>query len=123
LNLQRSDLVDAIKRLTKIDGSRIVKGGRLGNMAGSVTGAIIGSSSGGLLGGLAGDYFGGKAAEFLNNPATKIALAKSKAGLVQKAGGILGKSSVPVGNTLNSIGQVASKNARTAGFISNLLAK
>lgn len=123
INAQRSDLVDAIKRLVKLDSTRLVKGGKLGNMAGGITGAIVGSSSGGLLGGIAGDYFGTKAAEFLNNPATQIALQKAKLQAAGKIPGLLGKSSIPVGKALSKTGQTVSNNARTAGLMSNLLTK
>ena len=123
INLQRSDLVDAIKRLTKIDGSRLLKGGKLGNMFGNLTGAVIGSQSGGLLGGLAGDYFGGKAAQFLNNPATKIGIAKFRAGALGKASGLLGKASAPIGKSVSAVGSAVSKSARPAGLLANLAAK
>jgi len=123
LNAQRGDLVDAITRLTKLDGSRLVKGGKLGNMAGGLTGAIIGSQSGGLLGGLAGDYFGAKAAEFLNNPATQIAIANAKAQSMGKLPALLGRASKPVGTALSKTGGAVSKSARPIGLLGNLLAK
>lgn len=123
LNLQRSNLVDAIKRLSKLDGARLLKGGRLGNMAGGLVGTIIGSQSGGLVGGLAGDYFGTKAATFLNNPSTKIGTATAKAKVMGSIPKLLGSASTPIGNALSATGRGVAKSARAAGLISNLLTK
>jgi hypothetical protein len=123
LNQQRSALVDAIKRLTKLDGTRLIKGGRLGNTAGGIVGAITGASSGlGSLGALAGDYFGTKAAEFLNNPATKIGIENLKVGASKVPAGLLGKAAKPVGKTLSTGGNILQKSARPAGLITNLIA-
>lgn len=121
LNAQRSDLVDAIKRLTKLDGVRTVKGGRLGKMAGGLTGAIIGGSTGNPLLALAGDYFGGKAAEFLNNPATKIAMARAKLGVAGVAPKALGVAAKPIGKVLNGTGDFLQKGARPTGLLGNLI--
>ncbi len=122
LNMQRSDLIDAIKRLTKLDGVRTIKGGRLGGMAGGLVGSIAGAASGaGTLGALAGDYFGGKAADFLNNPATKIGIEKAKVGLSKVAPGVAGVAGKPVGKALTGVGNLLKKGARPAGLMSNLL--
>ena len=123
LNAQRSDLVDAIKRLIKLDGVRGIRGGRVGNIAGGLVGTIIGSQTGGVLGGLAGDYFGTKAASFLNNPATKLAIAKARANVAGKVPGLLGRAAKPVGNAIANTGAGISKMARPAGLLGNLLAK
>lgn len=123
LNSQRSDLVDAVKRLTKLDGVRLVKGGRLGGMAGNIVGSIAGASSGlGPLGTLAGDFFGGKAADFLNNPATKIAIARAKVGASGVLPKVLGGAAKPVGETLSGTGGVLSRLARPAGLMANIAA-
>ncbi len=123
LNKKRSDLIDAIVRLTKADGVTKVKGGQLGNMWGGLTGTIMGSAGGNPFTALAGDYFGTKAAEFLNNPATKIAIAEGKAKATGVLPGILGKNSQPIGNTLTKTGNFIKKGARPAGLISNVLTK
>ncbi len=124
INKQRSDLADAIKRLTNLDGVRILKGGRLGNMAGGVVGAITGAASGlGAPGALAGDYFGTKAAEFLNNPATKIAIARAKAQAMGKASGVLGRFSKPVGQAALKSGTAIKSGARASGLLTNILTK
>ena len=123
INQQRSDLVDAIKRLTNLDGVRILKGGKLGNMAGGLTGSIIGGASGGTGGALAGDYFGSKTAEFFNNPATRIAIAKGKAKMSGLLPNLLGESSQPVGNAITKTGNVVKKSARGVGLLGNLLTK
>lgn len=121
LNEQRGALVDAVKRLTKLDGSRLIRGGRVGNMFGGLTGTIVGASQGGIAGGLAGDYFGTKVAEFLNNPANKIAIAQGKA----KAAGILpkmlGSKAEPVGQAILKGGSAVQKLARPAGLMGNLM--
>lgn len=123
LNAQRSDLVDAVKRLTKLDGVRLVKGGRLGGMSGNIIGSIAGLSSGlGPLGTLAGDFFGGKAANFLNNPATKIATGHAKVGASGVLPKLLGKAAQPVGRSLTGTGGVLSKFARPAGLLANVAA-
>lgn len=123
INAQRSDLVDAVKRLTKLDGVRLVKGGRLGGMAGNIVGSIAGASSGlGPLGTLAGDFFGGKAADFLNNPATKIAIGRAKVGASGVLPKVLGGASKPIGRSLAGTGGVLSKFARPAGLLANVAA-
>lgn len=122
LNAKRSDLIDAIKRLTKLDGVRTVKGGRLGNMMGGVVGSIAGAASGlGGLGALAGDYFGSKAAEFLQNPATKIGTAEAKAralGAIPKMAGAAGRK---MGASIAATGKASGKLIRPAGLLGNLI--
>lgn len=122
INAERSDLIDAIRRLQKMDEVKLLKGGRLGNIAGGTVGAIAGATSGlGPMGTLAGDYFGQKAAQFLQDPATKIALAKGTAkatGLIPK---IVGRSSVPIGKGVSKVGRTVSRSARSAGLIGNVL--
>ncbi len=122
LNKERSNLIDALRRLQKMDGVKLLKGGRLGNMAGGLTGTIIGSSMG-PLGGLAGDYFGTKAAEFLNNPETRLAIAKGKASATGLVPRLLGKSAKPAGEAVSTLGKGVHKLARPAGLITNLLTK
>jgi uncharacterized protein YoxC len=124
INQQRSDLVDAIKRLSNLDGTRLLKGGKLVNIASGAVGSISGMASGaGPLGVLAGDYFGQRAGEFLQNPATKIGIAGAKA----KVSGILPKllrsSAKPIGNTLTRAGGIIQKGARPVGLLTNLLTK
>lgn len=121
INKQRSDLIDAIKRLTNLDGVRVLKGGKLGNMAGGLTGTIIGGASGGTMGALAGDYFGTKAAEFLNNPATKIGIAKGKAKVAGLIPTLLGNKAVPIGNAISKVGTGVKKSARIGGLMGNLI--
>lgn len=124
LNQQRGDLIDAIRRLQKMDGVKLLKGGRLGNIVSGTIGAIAGAASGlGPLGALGGDYFGQKAGQFLQNPATKIAIANYKAKALGSMGGLIGKASVPVGKVINKTGNTISKSARATGLMSNLLAK
>lgn len=121
LNKKRSDLLDAIKRLTTKNGVTKLKGGQLGNMMGGLVGSIAGGATGNPLLALGGDYFGSKAMEFLNNPATQI----GKAEFTQKAKGIipgiLGKTAQPIGNAVTSVGNIVQKGARPAGLIGNLL--
>lgn len=121
INKQRSDLIDAIKRLTNLDGVRILKGGRLGGMAGGLTGTVIGSASGGTIGALAGDYFGTKAAEFLNNPATRIGIAKGKAKVAGFIPGLLGKQAKTAGKIISETGTGIKKSARFGGLMGNLV--
>lgn len=124
INKQRSDLADAIKRLTNLDGARLLKGGRLGNMSGGLIGTITGAASGlGAPGALAGDYFGTKAAEFLNNPATKIGVAKLKAQGAGLLPSLLGKGAVPVGEGISKVGSAVKRGARASGLVTNLLTK
>lgn len=124
LNKKRSDLIDAIKRLTGMDGVKLLKGGKLGNMASGGIGALAGVASGaGPLGALAGDYFGTKAGEFLQNPATKIATAEAKSKVAGMLPKIFGESSKPIGNTLSKVGNIVRKGARGAGLIGNLVTK
>lgn len=124
LNQQRSDLLDAIKRLTKLDGVRLIKGGRLGNMAGGVVGAITGASAGlGPLGTLAGDYFGTRAAEFMNNPATKIGKATLKAKAAGLIPGLVGRGGRAAGRGVSAVGSGIGKSARAVGLVGNLLTK
>lgn len=123
INKERSTLVDAAKRLTKLDGVRKVKGGSLGHLSGNVIGAITGAASGtGPLGAIAGDYFGGKAADFLNDPATKLSIAKMKLGVSKVPSGLLGNVSKPVGKTVGVLGTLAKKSARSAGLLGNVIA-
>lgn len=121
LNEERSKYIDAIKRLTKLDGVRIVKGGKLGNMMGGITGTIVGASAAGPLGALAGDYFGTRVAEFLNNPANRIAIAQGKAKAQGLLPELLGKNAVPAGNAITTAGRGIKKATRAAGLIGNLL--
>ncbi len=122
INKKRSDLIDAIKRLTTMDGVRILKGGKLGNMAGGIVGTMAGVASGaGPLGALAGDYFGTKAAEFLQDPATKIGVAGLKAKAAGAIPGLLGDSAKPIGNALTKAGSVVKKGTRAAGLLGNVL--
>lgn len=124
INKQRSDIADAIKRLSGIDGSRLLKGGKLGNMASGVMGGIAGAASGlGPLGVIGGDYFGQKAGQFLQDPATKIAIATAKAKALGKVPGLLGKFAKPVGDTISKTGSAVGKTARGAGLLTNLLTK
>lgn len=121
INHQRGDLIDAITRLTKLDGTRLLKGGRLGNMAGGVVGAISGAASGfGALGALAGDYFGTRAAEYMNNPATKIAAAKLKAKAAGIVPGVIGGAGRALGKGLAATGNAIGKGARAAGLLGNV---
>lgn len=122
LNQKRSDLIDAIRRLQKMDGVKLLKGGKLGNMAGGLTGTIIGSHFG-PLGGLAGDYFGTKAAEFLNNPSTRIGLGEAKikaTGLLPK---LIGKTGQGFGKNVSRVaGAIKSPlPVRGAGLLANLV--
>ena len=122
LNAQRSDLIDAIKRLSKLDGVRVVRGGKLGNMAGGVVGAIAGAASGlGPIGALGGDYFGTKAAEFLNNPATKIGVAAAKTKAAGVIPGLVGEVGKGVGKGVNLVGKGVVKSARGVGLLGNIL--
>lgn len=123
LNAKRSDLIDATKRLTKLDGVRILKGGKLGNMFGGLTGTIAGGVSGGTLGALAGDYFGTKASEFLNDPATRIAIAKGKAQVTGVLPKVLGDASEPIGQGLLKAGNAVKKSSRAIGLLANTLTK
>jgi len=120
LNAQRGELIDAIHRLTKLDGVQKVIGGKLGNMAGGLTGTVIGSTMG-PIGGLAGDYFGTKAAQFLNDPATRIAIAGMKSKSAGLMPSLLGSASKPVGGAISATGELIKKAARPAGLIGNLL--
>jgi hypothetical protein len=122
INASRGNLIDAIRRLTKLDGVAKIRGGSLGNMAGGITGAIAGSP-GGVLGTLAGDYFGTKTAAFLNDPAIRIAIAKGKAEAQGLLPGLLGKAAGPVGRGVSKFGGLVSKGARGAGLLGNLLTK
>lgn len=124
VNKERGDLIDAQRRLTKLDGVRVLKGGRLGNMAGGVKGAIVGMASGaGLPGALAGDYFGTKATEFMNNPATKLGIAQGKAKAAGLIPGLLGNVAQPIGQGISKTGSALSKSARLAGLLGNVLTK
>lgn len=117
LNKERSVLVDAIKRLSKLDGVKLLKGGRLGNLAGGMVGTVTGLASGlGPLGALAGDYFGTKAAQFVSNPATKIGAAQARASIlnnipVNKA---VGSGIGLVGNLLKKAAPVVTRGAQPA---------
>lgn len=124
LNNERSLLVDAIKRLSKLDGVRLIRGGRLGNALGGVTGTLIGHSTGiPVLGPLAGDFFGTEVAKFLNNPANRIAIARGKAGVSGLLPSLLGGAAKPVGTTVEKVGGAVKGLARPAGLISNLLTR
>lgn len=124
INASRSELVDGIKRLTALDGVRLIKGGRLGNIAGGMVGAISGAASGlGPFGALAGDYFGTKAAQFMNDPATKIATAQLKAKGAGLIPGILGQGGKVVGKGLASVGKGIGKSARATGLVGNLVSQ
>ncbi len=124
INAQRSELTDAIKRLTKLDASRFVRGGRLGHMAGGVQGAIIGLASGfGAPGALAGDYFGTQAAKYLTDPATQIAIARGKQAIAGSVPGLLGKTTPKIGIGLSKAGGLIKKGARAAGLIGNIATK
>jgi len=120
LNAQRSDLIDAIKRLSNMDGVKLLKGGRLGVGTGKILGTMIGATSGHPLVAVTGDYFGGKAAEFLQNPATKIAGAELKAKGAGLLPSLLGKTAKPVGKSISAVGQVLKKAARPAGLGANV---
>lgn len=96
LNAKRGNLLDAIRRLTKIDGVNLVPGRRLGNLFGGVEGAIAGAASGfGIPGVLMGDYFGTEASKVVQNPAFRIGAAKKIAGaagyIPKAAKAVLGK--------------------------------
>jgi hypothetical protein len=121
LNQQRGDLIDAIRRLQKLDGVRKVPGGRLGHMFGGLTGTIIGSHFG-PLGGLAGDYFGTRASQFMNNPATRIGIAKSKFNATNAVPSLLDFRAKPVGQALKTTGKTLKKSARPAALGANILA-
>lgn len=124
LNIRRGDLVDAIKRLTKLDGVRLLKGGRLGNMAGGLKGAVIGAASHlGAPGAFLGDYFGERAAEFLNNPANRIGMAQLKSKAVGFIPRVLGKAASPIGENISRVGRGIIKGARGGGLLGNLLIK
>lgn len=119
VNSERGDLIDAIRRLTKLDGARLLKGGRLGNIATGAVGAIAGASSGlGPLAAIGGDFFGQKAGEFLQNPATKIAIAAAKAKMAA-----VPAVSKTLGRGLTGLGDTIAKGARGAGLVANLLTK
>ncbi len=125
LNAQRSDLIDAIKRLTNADGVRLVRGGRLGNMIGGLIGTGVGATTGNPFMALGGDYFGTKAAEFLNNPATRIGWANLKKEMIEKTPGMitggLKKGAPLAGKALSATGKVLSRSARPAGLLGELL--
>jgi hypothetical protein len=122
LNQQRGDLIDAIKRLSGMNNVTIVKGGRLGNIAGGTIGAIAGLASGtGPLGALAGDYFGTEASKLIQNPAFKIGTAKAKAKAAGMLPKYLGKAASPVGNALTGVGGAVQKTARAAGLLGNII--
>jgi hypothetical protein len=124
LNKQRSNLIDAIKRLSSLDGVQKVKGGTLGHLMAGTVGAIAGAASGaGPLGAIAGDYFGTKAAQFLQNPETKIGIANAKEQLAGKVPGLLGQAAKPIGNMISTTGKVMKKSARAAGLLGNTLTK
>lgn len=124
INKERGDLIDASRRLQKMDGVKLLKGGRLGNIATGVIGSLAGAASGlGPLGVIGGDYFGSKAGEFLQDPATKIAIAKAKANVASRTTGILGKTTKPIGNAISKTGSAVKSSARGVGLLSNILAK
>lgn len=122
VNAQRSDLVDAAKRLTKLDGVRTVVGGRLGNMSGGIVGTIAGAASGlGTAGALAGDFFGRKAAEIINNPATQIGVAQARAKAAGVIPGLVGRGGAAVGKGITGVGNAVGKAGRLVGLVGNLL--
>ena len=75
------------------------------------------------MGALAGDYFGTKASEFLNNPATKISIAKGKANVTGLIPKLLGERAKSVGQTISKVGTGIQKSARPAGLLGNLITK
>ncbi len=121
LNSKRSDLVDAIKRLSNLDGVRLLPGGKLGNMFGGLVGAGAAGAAGlGPLGVIGGDVFGNKTAQFLNDPATRVAIAKgtaTAAGVIPK---LLGKNAKIVGKGVQAVGGGVKALARPAGLLANL---
>jgi hypothetical protein len=121
LNAKRGGLIDAIKRLGKLDGVRKVKGGTMGKLTGGLVGSVAGAASGmGTLGALAGDYFGGKAADFLNNPATKIGTAQAKAKVMGTLPKLAGGAGRQVGKGVSAVGRGVSKGARAVGLAGNV---
>lgn len=124
VNAERGDLIDAIRRLQKLDGVRTVRGGRVGNIASGLVGTAAGIASGaGPVGAIAGDYFGTEAGKFLNNPATQIAIAKGKAKAAGVLPGVLGKFGKTAGNALEKTGSKLKKGSRVAGLLANNLTK
>jgi len=91
---------------------------------GGMVGAIAGAASGlGPAGAIGGDVFGQKVAAFLQDPATKLAIAggkKTAAGLLP---GVLGKAAVPIGKSITGVGKVVKGSARAAGLLGNVLTK
>lgn len=123
LNQQRGDLIDAIRRLKKMDGAKLIKGGSLGNKMSQLTGAIVGSHFGPLQA-IAGDYFGGKASEILTHPNTKLFIAKNMAKSAGVIPGLLGDYAKPIGEGISKLGEAIKSplSVRGAGLISNLKA-
>jgi hypothetical protein len=123
INKERGDLIDAIRRITKLDGNRKVPGGALGSMFGGLTGTLIGGHVGGAPGALLGDYFGTKAANFVNDPANSIGAAQAKKQALGAVPSVLGKTAKPIGNGLETLGSAIKKGARAVGIGANLLTK
>jgi len=123
LNSQRGDLIDAIKRLSTLDGVKLVRGGRLGDMFGGLIGGMAGGSVGGFPGVIAGDLTGKEVSRVLNDPATKISIAKKIAGASGLVPSMMGKSSKPVGQGLFKAGDLLSKSSKAAGLMSVPLVK
>lgn len=119
LNAERSDLIDAIKRLSTLDGVARVKGTRLGPAVSEIVGAIAGSTVGGAPGTIAGGFFGNQAARFLTDPATRIGFARGKARAAEFVPGVLGKVAKPTGQVIERIGKAAERLARPAGFVAS----
>lgn len=124
LNQQRGDLIDAVRRLQKMDGVKLIRGGSLGEKMSGLTGTIIGSHFGPLQA-LAGDYFGGKAAELLSNPETNIGIAQAKAKASSIIPKLFGNTGVPIGKGISKLGNAIKSPiaVRGAGLISNLSQK
>lgn len=118
LNLERSELIDTISRLTELDGIAKIKGGNTGFIAGGVKGALAGLGANlGVPGVLAGDYFGTKAMEYLTNPATKIAGSQAKANVLNKTSGLLGGNVGKAGQKISATGRFIQKTPRVVGAI------
>ncbi len=121
LNSKRSDLVDAIKRLSNLDRTRLLPGGRLGDMFGGLVGAGAAGAAGlGPLGVIGGDVFGNKVSQFLNNPSTRIAVAKGASKVTGIIPQLLGKNTKLVGEGVQGIGRGVKATARPAGLLANL---
>lgn len=124
VNSERGDLIDSIRRLQKMDGVKLLKGGKLGTMATGVIGSLMGAASGlGPLGVLGGDYFGSKAGELLQDPAINIGMATAKKEAASSISKLLGQAAKPIGDPISKIGQAVKSGARIGGLMANLLSK